>query len=379
MHISAARFFAFRNLAEVRIELEDGFNVIAGRNGQGKTNLLEGLYLLAMPRSFRPGRYTDWVADGEERGAVRCALATSQGDLDLALQLENGRRTWLLDDQRVGGVADLAEHLKIVFFGPEDLKLVKGGPEERRRFLDRAVYREQPSHLDRVQEYRDLVRQRNTLLREFANGRLPAGLLESYEEQLVRRGAELTAVRARMAASIGEEVAGYWEGVQPVSGGTLSIRYLSGYGISPEEMSAGELLAAAEEALAGCRREDMIRGVTGAGPHLDDVELLFDGRPARSHASQGQVRSLAAALRLGELILWKRRRGEAPILMMDDLSSELDQEHYRVIMAGVRAHAGQVILTTTTPEYVLHNTEAALFHVCEGRVDRRCRGNHAKL
>ena len=368
MRISTARFFSFRNLDEVRLELEDGFNVLAGRNGQGKTNVLEGLYLLAMPRSFRPGRYADWVAGGAEQASVQCVLEARSGAADLALHLENGRRTWLLDQQRVGGVADLAAHLKIVFFGPEDLKLVKGGPGERRSFLDRAVYREDPAHLGRVQEYRDIVRQRNALLREFATGRLPAGLLESYEEQLIRRGAELTATRARMAASLGEEVAGYWSGVRP--GGDVSLRYRSGYGVEAGGMDAGTLLAAAAESLAESRSEDMARGATGAGPHLDDLELFFDGCAARTHASQGQIRSIAAALRMGELILWKRRTGEAPVLMMDDLSSELDQEHYRVIMDGVRAHAGQVILTTTTPEYVLHSIEAALFQVHRGRVER---------
>ncbi len=373
MHIRTARFYCFRNLAEVRLELEDGFNVLAGRNGQGKTNILEGLYLMAMPRSFRPGRFVDWVAAGAEQGSVRCALATQHGDLALALQLENGRRTWLLGDQRVGGVADLAAHLKIVFFGPEDLKLIKGGPGERRRFLDRAVYREDPLHLGRVQEYQDLVKHRNTLLKEFSRGRLPAGLIESYEEQLLRRGAELTATRARLAADLETEVARYWAGVRSVSGGEVTIKYRSGYGIEPEGMDAGTLLAAAEESLARARSDDMARAVTGVGPHLDDLEIRFDERPARSHASQGQIRSLAAALRMGELILWRRRRGEAPILMMDDLSSELDQEHYRVIMEGVRAHAGQVILTTTTPEYVLQNTKAALFRVREGRVERDAR------
>lgn len=370
MYIRTARLFAFRNLAEVHLELEEGFNVLAGRNGQGKTNVLEGLYLMAMPRSFRPGRYADWVAAGAEQGSVRCTLATALGELSLALQLENGRRTWLLDDRKVGGVAELATHLKIVFFGPEDLKLIKGGPGERRRFLDRAAYREEPTHLVRVQEYQDLVRQRNNLLRDFGTGRLPAGLLESYEEQLVRRGAELTATRARLAKDLGQEIARYWAGIQPISGGELTLRYRSGYGIDPEGMDAGTLVAAAEEALAQCRGEDMVRAVTGSGPHLDDLEIRFDGRPARSFASQGQIRSLAAALRMGELILWRHRRGEAPILMMDDLSSELDREHYRVIMDGVREHAGQVILTTTTPEYVLQNTEATLFHVHEGRVER---------
>lgn len=370
MHIHAARFFAFRNLTEVRLEFREGFNILAGRNGQGKTNILEGLYLLAMPRSFRSGRYMDWVAAGAERGATQCTLATAHGDLDLALHLENGRRSWFLDDRKVGGVADLSEHLKIVFFGPEDLKLIKGGPGDRRRFLDRAIYREEPSHLARVQEYQDLVRQRNALLKDFGYGRLPVGLLESYEEQLLRRGAELTATRARLTAALSVEVARYWAGIQPVSGGALRLTYRSGYCFDPTGMDAGALLAAAEEALAGARSGDMARAVTSVGPHVDDLEIRFDDRPARSHASQGQIRSIAAALRMGELILWRQRRGEAPILMMDDLSSELDQEHYRVIMAGVRAHAGQVILTTTTPEYVLQNTEAALFHVNEGRVER---------
>jgi DNA replication and repair protein RecF len=370
MHIRAARFFSFRNLAEVRLEFEEGFNVLTGRNGQGKTNILEGLYLLAMPRSFRSGRYADWITTDQERGSVQCNLVTPQGDLALALQLENGRRSWLLDDQKVRGVADLATHLKIVFFGPEDLKLVKGGPGERRRFLDRAIYREDPTHLGRVQEYQELVRQRNALLREFGTGRLPSGLLESYEEQLIRLGAALTAKRVRIATDLGEEIADYWREIGDVTGGALKLSYVSGYGVETGGMNVGALLAAAEESLAQARRDDMVRANTSVGPHLDELEIRFNDQPARSHASQGQIRSIAAALRMGELILWRRRKGAAPILMMDDLSSELDQEHYRVIMAGVRTHAGQVILTTTTPEFVLQNTEATLFHVNEGRVER---------
>ncbi len=370
MRIRSVRLFSFRNLAEVRLELDPGFNVLTGRNGQGKTNILEGLYLLAMPRSFRAGRYEDWVRHGSMRGAIQCVLATKLGDIKLSLHLENGRRTYLMDDQRVKGVADLAAHLKIVFFGPEDLKLIKGGPGERRRFLDRALYRENPAHLGLVQDYNDLMRQRNALLKEYNRGRLSAGLLESYEEQLIRKGAELTAGRIRIAAAIGDEVGRYWESVQPVSGGAVSLRYQSGYGVEVnEKMTATKFLGAAKEALARVRAEDMVRAVTGAGPHLDDLELLFDGRPARSQASQGQIRSLAAALRMGELLLWKRQRGVAPILMMDDLSSELDREHYRVIMAGVRTHAEQVILTTTSPEYVLHDVKATLFNVDNGRVE----------
>ncbi|MBM4370011.1 MAG: DNA replication and repair protein RecF [Deltaproteobacteria bacterium] len=371
MWIRSARFFAFRNLAEVRIELEDGFNVLAGRNGQGKTNVLEGLYLLGMPRGFRSGRYADWVMNGASRASVRCLVDDGRGERSLALELEEGRRSFLLDERRVPGITELAGHLKIVFFGPEDLRLVKGGPEERRRLLDRGLFREDPSHLARVQELQEVLRHRSALLRDFGTGRLPGGLLESYEERFLDMATRLTCARASFAAALEGALQRYWEGVRPVCGGGVSLRYRSGFDleISPEE-EPDTLRPRAAEALERARRDDLVRHTTGVGPHLDDLELLLDGRPARFQASQGQVRSLAAALRMGELLLWKERRGSSPVLMMDDLSSELDREHYRVIMEGVRAHAGQVILTTTSPEYVLQDIPATLYHVCEGRVER---------
>jgi DNA replication and repair protein RecF len=323
-----------------------------------------------MPRSFRPGRFSTWVRDGQEEGSVQCVVEDSGREHRIELFLENGKRKYSLNGNRVAGVHEVSEVLKLVFFGPEDLRLVKGGPSERRGFMDRAIYRAAPSHLKLIQDYQKTMRERNALLAQYPRGRLPSGLLESFEEQLVHLGCRICSERARYVSALVREVDEYWRALEPITGGSLQVIYSGGYGIDAEQWVTGdeELEGTAMDNLRELRGRDLERATTGAGPHLDDLTILFGGQAARDRASQGQTRSLVAALRIGEMLEWKRNHDVTPILMMDDLSSELDQEHYKVVMEAIEGKAEQVILTTTTPEYVINDRHARLFQVSGGEV-----------
>lgn len=368
MEIRSLRFYNFRNLHEVSLNLSPGFNVLTGRNGQGKTNVLEGLYLLALPRSFRPGRIQEWIRSGQTQASVQCSVVCRGAEHELAMFFEDGRRWFQLDGKRVDGVAALSEHLKIIFFGPDDLSLVKGGPGERRRYMDRGIYRHGAGYLDRVSDYLEMIRQRNSMLRDLGMGKLPSGLIEAYEERMIELGARITLTRSRFVAELRREVETYWTRLEPITRGRLHLEYKSGYGEAELPDSLPEMMELAGQALERSRSQDIRRQATGVGPHLDELEISLRGEPARTMASQGQIRSIVAALRLGELLHWKSRNQDPAILMMDDLSSELDPAHFRAIMAAVEEHAGQVILTTTAAEYMLNDHIAAVFLVDDGQI-----------
>ena len=326
----------FRNYREAAFDFHPGITAVVGLNGQGKTNLAESLAYLATLDSFRGAPSEALIRVGADSAIVRATVVHDDGrEVLVEVELSRlGRNRVLVNKQRLGRARDLLGVLRVTVFSPDDLSLVKGGPQERRRFMDDTLvalaikYDSMRLELDRV------VKQRNTLLKQAA-GRLDVEAevtLDVWDAKLAELGDRFGHARAvlvsRLTPMVGEAYEQLADRPTPVE-----LRY------EPEWRARG--LAAA---LAASRTDDVRRGVSTVGPHRDDVELFVNGLPARTHASQGEQRTLALALRLGAHRLVAERAESVPLLVLDDVLSELDPTRSTALLRHLPA--GQVVLTT---------------------------------
>jgi DNA replication and repair protein RecF len=324
-----------------------GTTVITGPNGAGKTSVLEAIAYLGTQRSFRGAPREVMVRTGCDRAVVRADL-TRLG-LPVLVEAEvatTGKSRAQVNRQATQSRRDLAEAVPVTVFSPEDLAVVQGGPSRRRDLLDDALGLLDPTAASLLDQVDRVLRQRAALLRQ-SSGRLTpevATTLEVWDERLATAGTALAAARESLAAAVGPFVAESYaalageDGRAPGGQNDTDI-----VGITYRTSWAGDLAAA----LVASRADDLRRGVTTVGPHRDDLQLEIAGRDARLQASQGEQRCLALALRLGVHRLVTDRSGIAPILLLDDVFSELDPDRSRALVHQLPA--GQALLTTAAP------------------------------
>lgn len=369
MRLLSARIPRFRNLADVLLEPGERATVLVGENGQGKTNTLEALYWATTLRPLRATRLSELVPfGGSAAGAeVRVEWLLPGGPREFVARLVAGDRLLEMDGKRVHAVDDYVGQASVVAFTPDDLTLVKGSPDERRRFLDRAVFGRRPAYLNESRDYVRALKARNRLLREHA----PDTLREAFDLQLARLGARLWRRRLDLVEELSPHAVRAFEAVGRLAV-PLVIRYRAlGASIDaplPEIELERVLLDALEERLA----LDRERGFTSVGPHADDLQLLLGDRPARLYGSQGQQRATVLALKIGEIENLRGARGEYPLLLLDDVSSELDPERNRYLMGYLRALDAQVLLSTTDAALVREavGDDAVTYRVRSGTLAR---------
>ncbi len=371
MRVERLEVIDFRNHPALVIELPPGVSVLAGPNGVGKTNILEAIGYLATLGSHRAGQDSSLVRAGAEAALVRAA-AIREGrrvEIDLEIRPGSGVRG-RVNGATVPRARDLLGVVRATVFAPEDLGLVRGDPEERRRFLDTLATQRLPRYLGCRQDYERVLRQRNTLLRSAA-GRLPAsGLatLEVWDEKLATTGAELWAERLRLVAALRPLTERAYQRLA-TRDDQVDVAYLSSVAAVEEpDPDPGKLAQAMRERLLADRTRELERGLTLSGPHRDDLALALRRLPARTHASHGEAWSLALALRLGAHWLLTEQ-GEEPVLLLDDVFAELDRGR-RERVAEVARSAEQAVVTATLAEE-LPGPETAVFHVEPGSVRPR--------
>jgi len=369
LKLLAVELHDFRNLARVLVEAHPRFNVFHGENGQGKTNLLEGIYLVATLQSFRAARVEELVRLGCPSARVRARLERAELErlFEVEIAGEPLRKNARVDGKPVRAVADHFGGFNVVLFAADDLQLPRGAPGDRRRFLDRATWNAEPPLYAEARVYQRVLRSRNAVLRDEEQARDPArqgALLDVYDEQLARAGAAIVARRRRYAAAIAPRLAAAFERITR-SGLAAEARYATAL-----TGGDGELEAELRSALADGRRRDLARGFTGAGPHTDDLEWLLDGRPARAHASQGQLRALVLSWKVAEIEHLRATLGDPPILLLDDVSSELDPARNAHLFSFLRDVPCQVFITTTHPAHVLVTADRRDFQVAGGAIVR---------
>ncbi|MDP9071985.1 MAG: DNA replication/repair protein RecF [Actinomycetota bacterium] len=335
MRINRLWLTDFRNYASAELTPSpSGLTVVVGANGEGKTNLLEAAGYLATLASFRAVPAEALVRTGCHQAVVRAEAERAGRALLLEAEITaSGRPRVLVNRQPLRRTRDLLGSLRVSVFSPDDLALVKGGPGERRRLLDDTLVALHPRHDGLRSEVERVLRQRNALLKQArgGSGGDVAPTLDVWDAKLAAAGEALTAAREDLVAAMEPEVAKAYDQVAHTA---------SAVALAYHRSWAGRLA----DALAEARPDDLRRGLTTVGPHRDDVLLSIAAMPARSHASQGEQRSLALALRLGAHAVVTEATGTPPVLLLDDVFSELDAARRAALVAHLPA--GQAILTT---------------------------------
>ncbi|MGH7394190.1 MAG: DNA replication/repair protein RecF [Candidatus Methylomirabilales bacterium] len=351
----------FRNYAQAAVEFPRRVTALVGRNAQGKTNLLEALYLAATLQSFRSSRAEDLVRTGAEGFFMRAVLGSPAGSRVATVQGGAGRLAAALDGRRLRGAGELRSLVPAVVFSPEDLILAGSGSEPRRRYLDRlAALTQRASHADDLRRARRITEQRNRLLRA-----RPADALEAWDQQLAVTYARIAGRRQQAAVAVAARLPGAYEGLG--GPGAAGCAYRPAFGAELET----DLTAAQEQilkALAERRSEEVRAGVSLIVPQRDEVVLDLDRRPVPHQASRGEARLLALALRAVELELTRAATGEPPLLLLDDVLSELDGIRVGRVLDFIRG-GDQVVLTALeTAALGELGAGATVYRVEDGRV-----------
>jgi DNA replication and repair protein RecF len=360
MYLTHLSLEFFRNYARLEVDLQARVHVLSGANAQGKTNLLESIYFLATTKSPLAGSDREligWAAEEEPIPYARVEGRYHRGEREHTLSItmvndpaEAGAGPAPLRRQiRVDGVPrraiDAVGMLNVVLFLPEDIALVGGPPGGRRRYLDVTLCQIDPLYCRTLSRYNRVLAQRNALLRGIREGRPNGSQRDYWDEQLVRLGSYVLDRRRAAVASLGE-LAGQLHPAMTVAGEGLALSYQST--VEEGEAPTTERF---HQALAAARRDETARGLTLVGPHRDDLRFLIDGRDATTYGSRGQQRTVALSLKLAEVSLMRAATGETPVLLLDDVLSELDRARARQIL-GMISQAEQVLLTTTDVAYL---------------------------
>ena len=346
----------FRNLRELELAPGPRFNVIAGDNGQGKSNLLEAVDYLGSLQSFRGARAAELIREGQN-GAELWARVT--GDVlphEHRIRLaREGRREVQLDGKRPRSGSSYLQALPVVLFHPGDLTLTLGSAEPRRAFLDRILVRLDAVYASAHAAYGRALSSRNRLLKHESPSRKA---LAAYDELLASAGAVIGQARAALCAELAPRVASAFAEIS-ADGPAVTLEY---------EPRVAPNVDALRAAMQAAFEKDLARGFSAEGPHGDELAVKLRDTRARRYASQGQHRAIVLSLKIAELIELEKRTGHTPVLLLDDVSSELDAEKSRRFFALLTRLGGQVFLTTTRPEFILVEGERKDFCVEAGVV-----------
>ena len=359
LRVEQVQIRGFRNLASVDVELGPRFNVVAADNGQGKTNLIEAVYVLATSKSFRSSKMTDVVAFGADLASVRGRIV-EDGDVRVqSVGIRAGARMVKIDEKRPSTLAAYAVRTPMVVFHPGEISLSMGASAERRRLLDRTSLYLEPAAMDELESYTRALRARQRTLE--TRGPTAKDLAE-WETLCVRHGLALMGHRARAGELL---AAGAKAAFVRIAAPELQLEVAYAPGAPRDESSF-------HSELERRRAIDLRRGSAGVGPHRDDLALSISGHPVRGVASQGQHRAVTLALKSAEIDVIGAARGVRPVLLLDDVSSELDRERTAALFSFLRDQDGQVLLTTTRPELIDTGPDAPRsdFSIRAGIVDR---------
>ena len=361
MNITRLQVAGFRNLEPGEIVPSNGINIIYGKNAQGKTNLLEAMWLFTGGKSFRGAKDSELVRFSEERAQLNLEFFSEERAQKAEIVIQNGKRRAVLNGIEKNSASSLVGRFCAVIFSPDHLSLIKEGPSNRRNFIDTALCQSKPSYVGLLHQYQRTLQQRNALLKDIPRHSELLDTLEIWDDKLSRYGGEIMRQRYQYILRLEEPAKEIYSGISQ-NQEVFGAKYQCGVSVamnSPESFEKSLL-----DQLKNFRKEDIFFGFTTAGPHRDDMEVTINGVSARNFASQGQQRSIVLALKLAEAELLSQKIGENPVVFLDDVMSELDAERQDYLMNHL--YQKQVFITCCEPESVKRLNEGAKFRMQNG-------------
>jgi DNA replication and repair protein RecF len=363
VQLNKLRVFQYRNLSDQEITLSGGTNLFAGLNGQGKTNLLEAIYLLAYGKSFRTSIPRECIRHGEKECRSEGVVVQRTLERKLQIAITPGEKKLMLHGKRVG-LDEFAGNLHALAFTQDHLRIVRGAPADRRAFLDRAMIALIPGHLSRLVAYGRALRQRNRILSEaHTRGINPdENLLRSWDETLIADGSRILAKRMNYVEQMKRALPPGLFGND-----ILKVHYLSAISAGGEDI--GDLEEVFARRLLDSRSADINTGFTHVGPHRDDLKMFLNGKSLADFGSSGQQRSALLSLYFAQLEIHQQNQGFYPLFLMDDVEAELDDQRLHSFLAYLSQRT-QVILTSAK-DSILPSIpgEIRRFHVRSGVVE----------
>ncbi len=344
MFFKELEIYNFRNYKNIKFDFHEKVNIITGNNAQGKTNLLESLYVMCLGKSFRTNKDSEMIRFGEERAVVKSCFIKDDRDRQIEISFEKNNKSIKVDEQKVSKKSDILSHMHIVIFSPEDLKIIKDEPEKRRRFIDRELCQIKPMYYKNLSRYKKILLQRNNILK---NDTINMDVLSAWDTELIEYGSKIIIERERFIKKINKISKDIHSNI--TSGKeNLEVFYESSIDFKENiSLQKHEF----EKILDENKKNDAVRRTTTRGPHKDDIKICINEIDIRHFGSQGQQRTAALSLKLAEIKLIEEETGDKPVLLLDDVLSELDFERQKFLINSL--HDVQLFLTTTEiSEYV---------------------------
>jgi len=343
----------FRNIENLELVPDEKMNVFYGPNAQGKTNLLEAIWLFTGAKSFRGAKDSEFIRFGQNEAYVKTEFFKDGALLDSEMKIGERRKAYL-NGNALSSPGALAGNFCAIVFSPQDISLIKDGPAVRRRFLDTAIFQIYPKYVEIMRKYTRAVQQRNAAVKDLYYHSELASLIDVFDAEIIENGKKIIEYRKNYIDLLKQIVPKIYSGISE-NKENLDISY--------NLNCSSELLA---ERLKAARREDMRTGVTSVGPHRDDIEFSINDTSARLYGSQGQKRSVALSLKLAEAEILKKKTGSRAVALLDDVMSELDPSRQDYILNHIKDW--QVFITCCDPQNTKNLASGRVFKIENGEI-----------
>jgi DNA replication and repair protein RecF len=366
LNVENIRLINFRNYKSLNIKLNQKINIFVGKNAQGKTNLLEAIYMCATGRSFRTNRDKEIINLNKNESYIGAKIKTNGIEKFIEVKMERNKPKRIrVNKVELKNFRDLYSGLNVVVFSPDDLRLVKEGPFERRNFLDTSISQIKPVYKHNINRYNKILFQRNNLLKSNRSKPDIINLLEIFDIQLVKIGTEIIILRNQFINKLSDSVNEIHKKLT-FEKEELNLSYISNIDFDGKDKANIEKKFL--EKLRKNVNKDLVTGTTEIGPHRDDIDIKINNTDARFFASQGQQRTIVLSIKLSEVEIIKFERGVYPVLLLDDVFSELDEERRGYLTKSINDM--QTIITSTDIIDLgdLNQVDRTIFHIEEGKV-----------
>lgn len=355
----------FRNLKDTYFEADPSMNIIYGENGQGKTNIIESIWLFTGCYSFRTHKNSQLICDGEQNAKAELNFFAQERFQNAKMNISKNKEI-VLNGSACDSPRAMMGKFGAVVFSPSTLAVVKGGPAERRKLIDIAISLIKPNYASVMSRYLHTVEQRNSLLKKINERNISFDYLDPWDEALAALGASIIRYRLDYIEQLKDVSAEIYSGIS-----SSRENFLIGYSFlkNGEKPTDEEIKKRLYDSLLNSRDSDIKKLYTGTGPHTDDLMMSLDSRDVRFYGSQGQMRSCALALKLGEASIMGKVTGESPVVLLDDVMSELDESRQKFILNYL--DNWQVFITCCDPSQLLRSEVGRVFEVKNGKIEKK--------